>query len=162
MLLAHLSACEPCARHVNELGVMQRLLTDLPLVEPPAHFDWRLRLRLSKALSEAAVPAVAARRSMWNGPLQFATSAAAAAVVVLVVGYAFLRPQPAATPGHSSSGLAPVQTLGGSRLRPVGQGLPIGPAPVAPPQSFFLNDTPSAAAPVPDSSAAVEAGAPAQ
>ncbi len=96
---AHLRGCSGCAEAAAEVHRMRSWLHELPVEEPSAQFDWRLRLRLSQA-SKISDPLPAAR-SPWTlrAPLQFATSMAAAAVVVLAVGLLWTRSQdPASVP----------------------------------------------------------------
>jgi len=106
---AHVRGCSACAAAAVEVKRMRSWLHQLPIEEPSAQFDWRLRLRLSQA-SKTGEP-MPVDRSWWTprAPLQFATSMAAAAVIVLAVGLLWTHsrgpesvpasgPHPAATP----------------------------------------------------------------
>src|SRR2546428_177331 len=74
-LQAHLSHCSRCAELGREMDTVLRWVQELPLQEPAANFDWRLRLRLSRLEQEgfaAAGPQWSERRA-WA--LRFAGSA---------------------------------------------------------------------------------------
>ncbi len=107
---AHLGGCSACAEAAAEVHRMRSWLHELPVEEPSAQFEWRLRLRLSQA-SETG-DALPAARSPWTlrAPLQFATSMAAAAVVVLAVGLLLTRSQDPAS--VSATGQQTVSTSG--------------------------------------------------
>ena len=106
-LESHLSRCGRCARYATEMNLLFGWVGDLPVVEPPESFDWRLRLRLSKLDQEGgegherveAAPAPWLRQSRrWR--LQFVGSALVAAVVVLVAGHLFLPTTPRIGPSE--------------------------------------------------------------
>jgi len=88
LLAAHLGACSSCTEAAAEVKRLRSWLHELPVEEPSAQFDWRLRLRLARASKSEP-----ATRSRWasRAPMQFAASMAAAAVVVLAVGLIWTR-----------------------------------------------------------------------
>lgn len=84
---AHLAGCAACRAFSDERAALRRLLGDLPAVEAPADFDFRLRARLFAAESEKA----RAPRAWGFAP--GALSLALAASFVMFIGVAvFLRP----------------------------------------------------------------------
>ena len=108
----HLRTCGPCAAAASEVQRLQSWMFELPAEEPSAQFDWRLRLRLAQAAQEARSGLLEAtsRRFAWRTPIQFVTSAAVAALVVLAVGMIWTRSRgPVTVP---SSGSIVVQTPG--------------------------------------------------
>jgi anti-sigma factor RsiW len=145
-LQAHLSSCGGCALHARELELMHHLLRDLPVSEPSANFDWRLRLRLSKLQQEETEVVPSRGRFAWRWPLQFAGSAAVAAVGVLLIGAFFVyqertpervSEQPPHVYQNRSDGI-----VSGLQVSPVRDGAPIGPQPAMPARSFFINEKP--------------------
>jgi hypothetical protein len=106
-LQEHLSRCESCALEARQLDTALAWATDLPVAEPSEGFDWRLRLRLSKLEREPvdATPAPWRLQARW--PLQFAGSAAAAAALVLALGWHFGESR--SKLGHSTSSGSEIQ-----------------------------------------------------
>ena len=86
-LQEHLSRCESCALEARQLDTALTWAAELPVAEPSESFDWRLRLRLSKLEREADGVTAAPWRLQARWPLQFAGSAAAAAALVLTLGW---------------------------------------------------------------------------
>jgi anti-sigma factor RsiW len=85
LLLAHLSGCPTCRDDVRALGtIADRLLRVVPPVEPPRGFEERVLARLA----DQPRP-LARRRSRWA---LVGLGAAAALLVVVLVGAALLRP----------------------------------------------------------------------
>ena len=109
-LRTHLEECSDCARLQRQSSLAASWLRDLPEAEPPANFDWRLKLRLSQLERDpaAAEPLPAPRRS-WALP--FVMSSAAAATLVVVFGWMAAnrfetRETPQAEAGTSAPALA--------------------------------------------------------
>lgn len=137
---AHVSACRVCQRLRRREQMLSQWLEELPVAEPAANFEWRLRLRLAQLEHELpALAPVPAGRRRWVLP--FALSTAAAAAVVLAVGLGVRGYRDAARGGGvamagkaSPVGLAPWTpsppvALGTTwpRLVPVRAGTPLGP-----------------------------------
>jgi hypothetical protein len=91
-LQEHLQQCGACRQLAAEYSLSHQLLQGLPEVEPAENFEWRLRLRLNQIDKEGFVDETAMTPAVrrWRS-LQFVGSAAAAAVVVLSVGFLALR-----------------------------------------------------------------------
>jgi len=146
---AHLGACRSCARHWRQMETALGWVGELPIAEPSANFEWRLRLRLSKLEKESSVPASETRPLAIRWPVQFLGSAAAAAAVVLALGF-LLVPRLASRQGGSPvaplvvtapPGAAPSQTPAfaaapsrGARLELTGGRGSIGPRPAPSPE----------------------------
>lgn len=91
-LQGHLQQCGACRQLAAEYTLSYQLVHNLPEVEPAENFEWRLRLRLNQIDKDGFVdPLAAMPASRRMSSLQFAGSAAAAAVVVLAVGFFSLR-----------------------------------------------------------------------
>jgi hypothetical protein len=108
-LQSHLRTCAGCAAAAAEVPRLRTWLQDMPSDEPSAQFDWRLRLRLSQATRESHPWATMPRR-WWELPagVQFATSTALAAVLVLAVGFWWSRPRnPVTAVGGGSTVVGP-------------------------------------------------------
>lgn len=88
----HLQQCEPCRQLSAEYSLSHQLLQELPEVEPAENFEWRLRLRLNQIDKEGFAEQQEAPSGVRRlSSMQFAGSAAAAALVVLAVGFLALR-----------------------------------------------------------------------
>lgn len=127
---AHLDSCSRCAAEARDLEQLGGLLGELPLAEPSANFDWRLRLRLSKAEPGEVSLFAAERRRAWPR-LEFWGAAAAAALVVVATGLYLLRaPSDAPAPrGLSTPAVVDNRPRpeAGSLLTPVRDGPLVGP-----------------------------------
>lgn len=152
-LRLHLESCPSCAQEARDLDMLHVWVSDLPLAEPSANFDWRLRLRLSKAEREVAPP-------LFEGPvlrrrprLEFWVSAAAAALVVVVTGLHLLRPPDGGSlSNRSASGRvaesSPVRSYPGALVTPVRDGPPVGPQQALPYSSLMFPQQVGPPAPV--------------
>ena len=142
-LQAHLADCQRCERLAFDMDQIFAWLGELPEAQPEESFDWRLRLRLARIERErdARVLLGDALPSERRAPLQFAVSAAAAAVVVVALGLLVVQPRTDRTqqvrtgpaPGPSNLvDLLPAPAPHGSSLFwprpvPVRAGAPLGP-----------------------------------
>ena len=142
-LQSHLADCRRCERLSFDLDQMFAWLGELPEAEPEESFDWRLRLRLARIERErdARVLLGDALPSERRAPLQFAVSAAAAAVIVVAFGLLVvqhrtdrtqqLRTGPAPSPVNLVEILPAPAPRGSSlfwpRPVPVRAGAPLGP-----------------------------------
>jgi hypothetical protein len=138
-LRAHLGTCARCADYARDLELLHEMVQELPAAEPSAAFDWRLRLRLAKADAGELPPLddrePAPRRSWW----QFGFSAAAAAVLVVVVGLRFEAEPDAGIPGPAVNRSVGTSPSGAGRVFPVSDGRFYGPLP-PPSYSYFIGD----------------------
>lgn len=134
-LRLHLESCDGCARLQRQTRLAASWLHDLPDAEPSANFEWRLKLRLSQLERDPeTVPLPAPRRS-WALP--FILSTAAAATLVLVLGWSMANRAPetpvveAQSNPPSLARWSPPPAERGSvswpRLVPVRAGVPLGP-----------------------------------
>lgn len=139
----HVRACGACARLQRRETVLSQWLEDLPMAEPSANFEWRLRLRLSqleRQVPSAADVEVPAGHRRWVLPFALSTAAAAAVVVAVGLGIGMRHPAPPQGPVATTESrttqpdLAPwaphPQGAGGvtwPRLVPVRAGAPLGP-----------------------------------
>jgi hypothetical protein len=171
-LQAHLGDCQRCERLAFDVDQILAWLGELPEAQPEESFDWRLRLRLARIERErdARVLLGDALPSERRAPLQFAVSAAAAAVVVVALGLLVVqhgtnrtqvRPGPAPTPlvdilperaprGSSLFWPRPVPVRAGAPLGPEQQAT-LGPSILGSPESDSLRsdwDRPAASRPI--------------
>ncbi len=142
-LQAHLAECAECTAYQRDLELLHAWIRETPPAEPSAAFDWRLRLRLARADAGEIPPLFDAEPGTRHGWLQFAASAAAAAVLVVAVG---LRIQPVKDDRGMET--APARTVslgpdGGGRIFPVSDGASFGPQPALS-YSYFLRDSAAA------------------
>ena len=79
----HLAACAACSVRVNEFRAVSGLLDELPVIEPSAAFDVRVRARV------AAEPA---KQSWWAAFLPAPRVALAAAMLLLAMVWIGMRP----------------------------------------------------------------------
>ena len=79
----HLSTCAACRLRVNEFRAVNVLLDELPIIEPSAAFDSRMRARV------AAEPA---KPSWWAGFAPAPRVAFAASMLLLAVVWIGMRP----------------------------------------------------------------------
>ena len=169
LLYKHLQQCDSCQQISAEYSLSHQLLQGLPEEEPSENFDWRLRLRLNHVDKAAELPQVATvqDRSRWS--LQFVGSAAAAAIVVMAVGFVVLQPSAPGlpdgaalpqsvvqeTPQQPESSPAPALQWASQRpglpnlapthpqflkIVPVSAGVPLCPDPMAQPAPSILGE----------------------
>jgi len=143
---AHVVACVACAAYASDLELLHTWVASVPPAEPSANFDWRLRLRLTKADAGDVPPLFDDVPGPHLGWVHFAVSAAAAAVLVVAVGTHFRPSQPSALPESGLAHSVSAPASGAGRLYPVSDGTPIGPQP-APSYSYFMQES-TAAVPV--------------
>jgi anti-sigma factor RsiW len=146
-LRAHLDSCAECAARSAEHDMLRAWIADLPLAEPSAQFDWRLRLRLSKAEHGIAPPLFEPEPRRLAPRVEFWSAAAAAAAVVLAVGLFALRPQPATPDGRLVVDRTPARPLVGppvptAELTAVRDGPSFGPQKPIPDSYFYLFPAP--------------------
>ena len=87
-LQEHLKVCAGCAHAAQENDLAFQWLQEAPDARPSENFEWRLKLRLAELdRTGARVPLFdrLPARSLWT--LRFSVSAAAAAALVLSVGF---------------------------------------------------------------------------
>lgn len=137
---AHIADCAACAADQRDAATLQQWVASMPLEEPSANFDWRLRLRLSKAEREAVAWPLASARRRWRASFEFGTAAAVAAGIVLVAGTWVLQRSAPESPVWN----VPMPKDAGGQVIPVSNGAPYGPQP-APSYSYFIQAPPSAA-----------------
>jgi hypothetical protein len=99
----HLRRCPRCETLARELEEARRLLQRLPVEEPSANFEWKLRLRLAREARRLTSPGWEVGVRGWGR--RFALSAAASFLVVLAAGWFWLGGQ------GSGSGPAPGPTV---------------------------------------------------
>jgi anti-sigma factor RsiW len=141
---AHLAGCARCGAYAADMDVLGRLTAALPVEEPPANFEWRLKLRLARIERESTpVEWPQAARRGWRGAFEFGGALAGAAAVVLLVGLPALQSpdsqRPAPTTLHRPSGSGVV-----TPLRSFGPQPPVS-------SSLFLVPTPADSSTNPDS-----------
>ncbi len=82
----HLESCSACADFARELHAALALLQETLEAGPSESFDWKLKLRLSRAMREIhEYPLETPVRSWWWG-VRFAVATGLAATLILVVG----------------------------------------------------------------------------
>jgi anti-sigma factor RsiW len=151
-LQTHLAGCPACATYAADLESLHALVATAPPAEPSANFDWRLRLRLAKAEAGELPLLFDAKPGRDLGWLHFAVSAAAAAVLVVVVGTHLQPSKPAAVADAGPIHAIGATPSGAGRVYPVSDGTPIGPQP-APSYSYFMQE-PAPASPIDSAQAA--------
>jgi hypothetical protein len=142
-LRAHLESCVACATEAQDMQRLRSWIADLPLEEPSPQFDWRLRLRLSKAEHEMAPPLFEPEVRRLAPRLEFWSAAAVAAAVVLAVGLFALRPQPAGPEGRLVEHSPEVRPIVGppmpaAEIMTVRDGPVFGPQKPIPDSYFYL------------------------
>jgi len=150
-LQAHLESCSRCAAEARDVQQLHAWVAELPLALPSANFDWRLRLRLSKAEHDEKPPLFETEVERTWPSFEFWGAAAAAAVVVVAAGLWLLQPSPEAGLSRSGPHAAvvdnrPARPDAASQLTPVRDGFPVGPQQPLP-NSYLL--FPQAGPPVP-------------
>jgi anti-sigma factor RsiW len=83
----HLSACAACRLRVKEFGAVSGLLEELPVIEPSAAFDVRVR---------ALVAAEPARKGWWNWFAPSPRVAFAASLLLVATVWLGTQPKPQA------------------------------------------------------------------
>lgn len=116
-LESHTANCPACASYAQDFATLSQWTAELPIVEPPANFEWRLKLRIAQAEREAtgalAAMPVAPRR--FRAAFEFGGAFVVAAAVVVAVGVSMWRGQ---TPTSPSSSLPPAPAAAG-RVTPL-------------------------------------------
>jgi len=139
-LQAHLAACAKCTGYARDLELLHAWVTGLPLAEPSAAFDWRLRLRLAKADAGDLPPLFAVREEPRHAWWQFAVSAAAAAALVVVVGTHYRADEAGVVASPSAGRSVSAAPSGGGRIIPVSDGRFYGPQPALSYSYFIIQD----------------------
>jgi anti-sigma factor RsiW len=125
----HLESCPACASLASDLQESLRLLRALEEEGPSESFDWRLRLRLSRAGTEAAGDPFALPGRRWRWGLKFGLSTAVVATLVVAAGLRLARLPDGTAPGFvnpsaQESGLADQVNESGSVRFPDAEGRP--------------------------------------
>jgi anti-sigma factor RsiW len=130
-LAAHLAGCDACAAEMAAFDTLSRWTAALPVEEPPANFEWRLKLRLARIERQATRvdwPLESQPRRPWRGAFEFGGALAAAAVVVVWIGAASWR---GSTPQAPTPALPPAPS-GGVLTQLRNDDLRVGPMPPVP------------------------------
>lgn len=145
---AHVSECARCAAYAADCEQLTALVGAAPLAEPSSNFDWRLKLRLSKLERDGAPPLFDAPPARTRPQLEFWGAAAAAAMVVVAVGLATLRPETSTMPVPTSRSIARTMPIdAGAQVRPVASGRVVGPQAPLSYSSFFVEEPAAPVAP---------------
>jgi hypothetical protein len=113
-LSEHIGACTECRRHQEVLEQGRRWMQAAE-AEPSENFEWKVQLGIQKALRERAAEGsdgavVGGVPSFWRPAL---ASAAAVAVLVVMVGTWVLSGSEGPVPPTSGSGTGPADPIGG-------------------------------------------------
>jgi hypothetical protein len=124
-LAAHTAACKQCDAYAGEIDTLASLLAELPVAEPAANFEWKLKLRLAAVERESTAvewPLAPARRA-WRTSFEFGGAVAIAATIVVAIGLASWR-----GPAPTTSIAPPPSPPSGGRVTALrGTPVPIGP-----------------------------------